>query len=104
MIKLCALITVMLITVPALAADPLRPDPILTPGVVNNPPTPLSILCRPGRTTVTRNVTKATKNHVFREYGLDPHTIKRRAYEVDHDIALEIDGSNNIKNLSTTAP
>jgi hypothetical protein len=92
-----AVIALMMIT-PALAADPIRPDPLLTPGVANNPPTPLPILCQPGHTKVTRNVSEATKDQVFREYGLDP-TVNRGSYEVDHDVSLELDGSNDIKNL-----
>lgn len=47
----------------------------------------------------TRHVTNGLKARVFREYGYDPKTITRGNYEIDHDISLEIDGTNDIKNL-----
>ncbi len=82
-----------------LAADPIRPDPKLTPGAWHNPPTPLAVLCKPGYTKTVRNVPKSLKDEVFREYGYDPKTVQRGSMEIDHLTSLEIDGTNDIKNL-----
>lgn len=84
---------------PAISADLITPDLKLTPGVANNPPTPLKELCTPGHTKLVRNVSDITKHKVFQEYGLDIHAVNRGSYEVDHSISLELDGSNDIKNL-----
>jgi hypothetical protein len=44
-----------------------------------------------------RNVSEATKNQVYAEYGIASHASGQ--YEVDHLISLELGGSNSIKNL-----
>lgn len=83
----------------ACAADPITPDPTLTPGAWNDPPTPLETLCRPGYTQTVRHVSNALKAQVFMRYGYDPHTVDRQNYEVDHLVSLELDGTNAIENL-----
>jgi hypothetical protein len=83
----------------AWAADPQMPDPRLTPGAWHHPATPLDVLCQTGYTKTVRHVTSATKAEVFRRYGYDPRSVNRGDYEVDHLVALEIDGSNAVENL-----
>ena len=85
-------------TVVASAQDlPQRPDPVLTPGVVDAAKTK-NIICVPGFTSQpgVRNVTQFTKDKVFAEYKVDP---KADQFEIDHLISLELGGSNDIKNL-----
>jgi len=79
--------------------DPQTPDPHLTPGAWNNPPTPLDTLCASGYTTTVRNVPKSVKDKVFEEYGYDPKSINKGDYEIDHLVSLELDGTNDITNL-----
>jgi hypothetical protein len=54
---------------PALADDPLVPDPQMTPGAWNDPPTLLETLCTPGYTATVRHVSISLKIMDFREYG-----------------------------------
>ena len=93
------LFALILVAPPAFATDPIRPDPTLTPGVVHQPPTPLVTLCQPGYTKTVRDVPDAVKQQVLREYGYDPKTVPKGSMEIDHLVSLEIDGSNDIKNL-----
>lgn len=88
-----------LILAAALATQPpIRPDPNLTPGVVE-PSTTLAKVCvdhydlQPG----VRHVTAATKAKVYAEYGYD-----RKRFgpaEVDHLISIVLGGSNDVRNL-----
>lgn len=75
---------------------PLIPDPALTPGRVNDPPTPLETLCVPGYTTTVRHVSVATKRQVYRRYGIPYRPVDA---EVDHDVPLALDGTNDVANL-----
>jgi len=82
------------------AADlsPYLPDHSKTPGVTN-PVLTESKLCAKGfRTGPYRKVSQATKNAVYRAYGMSPKK-KPCPCEVDHLISLEIGGSNDAKNL-----
>ncbi len=54
-------------------------------------------ICVSGYTKTVRNVSTATKNAVFAEYGITNHS--GATYEVDHLIPLELGGSNDIANL-----
>jgi hypothetical protein len=74
---------------------PVRPNPVLTPGVTN-PTETTGRICKRGHTRYIRHVTVEEKAKVFAEYGLDKHTDR---FEIDHLIPLELGGSNNIRNL-----
>src|SRR5208337_988893 len=72
------------------------PNPSLTPGAVLT--TDASTICTPGYASGVRDVSTATKEQVYAEYGVSyPQALG--AYEVDHFIPLEIGGSNDITNL-----
>jgi hypothetical protein len=72
------------------------PNPTLTPGAVLT--TDASAICAPGYASSVRDVSTATKQQVYAEYGVSyPQPLG--AYEVDHFIPLEIGGSNDITNL-----
>ncbi len=100
---LCAL------AMPAIAADPLRPDPKLTPGATDPAVTQATLaktVCkvnpktgRPASYTAgVRNVAASTKTKVFAEYGIPPAR-RNGNFEIDHLISLELGGANDIKNL-----
>lgn len=95
------LVFLMCLTFPfaAKAVDPIVPDPALTPGAWNNPPTSLQELCHPGHAKLARHVDQATKNAVFLRYGYDPKTVVRGEFEIDHLVSLELDGTNAVANL-----
>lgn len=78
-----------------IVAAPIKPDPKLTPGVVDSAAT-VEKICTPGYTATVRNVPASVKKQVFAEYHIAPTSDK---FEVDHLISLELGGSNNIKNL-----
>ena len=72
------------------------PNPSLTPGAVLT--TDASTICTPGYASGVRDVSTATKEQVYAEYGVSyPQSLG--AYEVDHFIPLEIGGSNDLTNL-----
>src|SRR5208337_4846249 len=72
------------------------PDASLTPGAVLT--TDASTICTPGYASDVRDVSTATKEQVYAEYGVSyPQPLG--AYEVDHFIPLEIGGSNDMQNL-----
>lgn len=87
--------------IPAAARDgvpaPLVPDPRLTPGDV------LAVtakdVCVRGYSGKVRNVPQAVKNAVYHAYNIDPHKSPGGPWEVDHDVSLELGGSNSAKNL-----
>ena len=74
----------------------MYPNPALTPGAVLT--TDASAICTPGYASSVRNVSTATKEQVYAEYGVS-YPQPKGEYEVDHFIPLEIGGSNDIKNL-----
>lgn len=88
------------------AADPILPDPKLTPGVVFTNVT-VEQICTPGYYNGSdvsnsghgvRYVPRSVKWKVFKAYfGKIPD--KTGNYEVDHLISLELGGSNDPKNL-----
>lgn len=78
------------------ASSSLYPNPQLTPGAVLT--TNATKVCVSGYSRAVRHVTQAMKKQVFQNYGLD-YPQPRGAYEVDHFIALELGGSNDISNL-----
>ena len=74
---------------------PIVPDPNLTPGDTFDVTS--EDLCVSGYTKKVRNVPAEMKLEVYEEYGITSHG--SGDYEVDHLIALELGGSNSIKNL-----
>ena len=67
----------------ALAADPIRPDPKLTPGVALT--TDRNAICQPGYTKTVRHTSGKLKAAIYREYRLDRNG---RNYDIDHLIPL----------------
>jgi len=79
------------------------PDSSITPGAAFDPQVTLDVLCQSGYTKTVRHVTESEKAQVFANYGLsgnyDGYCAGSEGCEVDHLIALEIGGSNDISNL-----
>ena len=71
------------------------PDRSCSPGLAAT--TNVARICTPGYTQQVRNVSERTKSRVYAEYGIRRHSAGQ--YEVDHIVALELGGSNSIKNL-----
>lgn len=72
-----------------------RPNNALTPGKVNRTLTQ-DYLCTHS-TDERRNVTTATKNHVYAEYNIK--NPKPGQYEIDHRVPLWAGGVNDVGNL-----
>lgn len=87
-------LALILAAAPALADDPIRPDPRLTPGAVLT--TDLAVICQPGYSNTIRRASERLKAEVYREYGLDP---RKGHYEIDHLIPLSLGGSDAQANL-----
>lgn len=77
------------------SAGAVMPNAALTPGDVLS--SNVNEICVSGYAKRVRNVSTATKNEVYAEYGIASHAPDQ--YEVDHLIPLGIGGSNDIKNL-----
>jgi hypothetical protein len=88
----CALLVVVIY--PAYAADPMLPNPQLTPGAVLT--TDLSKICQPGYSRTVRRSSGALKHKVYAEYGIKPDS---GHYEIDHLIPLELGGADVRGNL-----
>jgi hypothetical protein len=84
---------------PTVPASEIRtipaPIPALTPGAVFAQVTRVQV-CVPGYAASVRHVSPAEKMQVFARYHAHDAP---RTYEVDHLIALELGGSNEITNL-----
>ena len=78
----------------ALAGDPIRPDPRLTPGEVAT--TDVSMICQPGYSKSIRHTSGQLKAFIYREYHLDR---RQGHYEIDHLIPLGIGGADVAANL-----
>jgi hypothetical protein len=89
------ILALLLLSSPAIADDPILPNPVRTPGVFSVDAT-LDKICQKGYTATVRHVTETQKDEVFQEYGLERSGLN---YEVDHLISLELGGSNDTKNL-----
>lgn len=76
-------------------ANQVLQDFACTPGAVLT--TDVSVICKTGYTKTVRNVSDATRQKVFVQYGI-PYS-EHDNYEVDHLISLELGGSNDISNL-----
>jgi len=83
------------LTTPASAEPPLRSDPTLTPGDVLT--TDAAKVCQPGYSTRVRHVPQSVKNLVYKEYGITSRHAGE--YEIDHNISIELGGSNSMRNL-----
>jgi hypothetical protein len=71
-------------------------DPRCTPGATAIDD--LEILCHQPTTGRRCNFSKATRETIFRAYGL-PYPEPKGAYEVDHLIPLELGGANSLANV-----
>jgi hypothetical protein len=74
----------------------LYPDPKITPGAVLT--TDAARVCVSGYSSTVRNVPTSEKQQVYAEYNAS-YPQPAGANEVDHFIALELGGSNDITNL-----
>lgn len=77
------------------AWPPVIPDAKLTPGDVLN--VSAKDVCIPGYAKRARDVPQSEKDAVYREYGILSR--KPGEYEIDHDVSLELGGSDKIANL-----
>lgn len=77
------------------AAAVVMPNAAITPGEVLS--TNVNEICISGYAKRTRDVSTATKNEVYAEYGITSHAPNQ--YEIDHLIPLGIGGANDIRNL-----
>src|SRR5438270_6269701 len=73
------------------------PDPRCTPGARFSKATKAEV-CRRGYSSAVRNVSTATKDAVYSEYGIARH-FNGATGEVDHLVSLELGGSNDEANL-----
>jgi hypothetical protein len=88
-------LTSTLLTLPALAADPIRPDQVLTPGRVLTQDT--AKVCVPGYSATVRDTSAALKRRVFLAYGIEPRGSS--AFEIDHRLPLSLGGADVAANL-----
>src|SRR5258708_8623631 len=72
------------------------PDPACTPGAIF-PNVTKEQVCTSGYSSQVRDVSESLKENVYAEYGITSH--QPGQYEVDHQISLELGGSNDIANL-----
>ena len=87
-------VSIVMTATAAFAADPILPDPKLTPGAVAT--TDRMTICQPGYSKSVRHTSGQLKHQVYGEYGID-----RSAghYEIDHLIPLGIGGADSRENL-----
>jgi hypothetical protein len=84
----------------AVAGD--LPDPEKTPGEANPVLTQEKICAKGFTTKAFRNVPASLKAKVYAAYGMRNHKGAcggKEGCEVDHEISIELGGSNSIKNL-----
>lgn len=82
----------------ALADDPIRPDPQLTPGAVLAANT--ATICRPGYAKSVRHTSGKLKAWVYREYGISrAHRAGGGHYEIDHLMPISLGGADVVANL-----
>ena len=74
---------------------PFVPDPARTPGASLD--VTAADICVPGYSKRVRRVPAAVKREAYATYGVLSH--EPGEYEIDHLIALELGGSNSLKNL-----
>ena len=81
-------------TTTAFAADPILPDPKLTPGAVLT--NDAATICQPGYSKSVRHTSGQLKHQIYVEYGIAKDT---GHYEIDHLIPLGIGGADTRENL-----
>lgn len=91
---LLSVLILLFMVMPAFAADPVLPDPKLTPGAVLT--TNIYEICKPNHSKSVRHTTIDMKREVFAAYHLRYVPGK---YEVDHLIPLGIGGADVKENL-----
>lgn len=94
----CLVFILSCVCVGAWGADPIHPDPDLTPGSID-PAAAFAKLCTHGYTAQIRHVTQAQKNQVLNAYRAKHPDWPPAPYEFDHLVSLEIGGLNDAKNL-----
>jgi len=95
--RLAAPLLAALLAAPAAAAgtaDPILPDPALTPGAVLT--IDAAAVCTPGYAKSVRQTSGRTKAKIYRSYGLDR---RQGHYEVDHLVSLQLGGADTEANL-----
>lgn len=87
--------------VTAVTPDGVRivPDLHFTPGILDSEHDNAWLIANKGHISDARNVSAREKQCAFAEYGIDRDAQKARPWEVDHDISLELGGSNDVANL-----
>ena len=76
------------------AADPIVPDPKLTPGAVLS--ADAATICQRGYSKSVRHTSGQLKHQIYAEYGIDRNA---GHYEIDHLIPLGIGGADTRENL-----
>ena len=79
----------------ALAADPLLPDPNLTPGAVFT--TDAAVVCAPGFVKPSQQTPEKLKAFIYREYGIDDPSWGN--YQIDYVIPPQLGGAQAPANL-----
>ncbi len=101
-IHVAVILLALLLTVPAFAFPlGVLPDPALTPGAVDPAVTLaniMSTICVHGYTAKVRHVTAAEKRQDLARYLTAHPDWPKGPYEDDHDISLELGGSNDLAN------
>ena len=98
-VPLCGVIVAWTISFGIAFADEL-PDPILTPGVIDQSCSVETL--REGSTATRRHTTAAMKAEAYAKYGMIPHQgacAGQRGCEVDHRVPLEACGADDEANL-----
>jgi hypothetical protein len=88
------LLAIVVLSTTTFAADPILPDPKLTPGAVLT--TDSAAICQPGYARSVRHTSGSLKHRVYVEYGIAQSTGR---YEIDHLIPLGIGGADTVENL-----
>lgn len=95
------LLTAILLVLAGCAMADIVPNPQLTPGATRSVDT--NDLCTSGVAAAARSVTESVKLTIYSRYGM---AAPRTGYcagphgcEIDHDISLELGGSNEVANL-----
>src|SRR5258708_32260564 len=87
-------LAVALLATPAIADDPVGPDPHLAPGAILT--TDTALVCAPGYSRTVRHTSSQLKPFLSREYGID----RRQGHSgMGHPIPLAIGAADVAANL-----